>query len=1724
MSEDKEMKSFQPRQYQLELLNYVCKRNSIIYLPTGSGKTLIAILALKHFSSELQQTINNGGKRAMFICNTVELARQQYRHIKNTTNFKVGLYIGEREVDNWCRRQWDYEIENNQVLVGTAQIFLDIVNQNLIKISDLSIVIIDECHNATRRHPMHEFLAAFQYCDQSKHPRVIGLTGVLIKGNKLGQVVSEMEKLEATFRGNIVTICDTEKMKNVMIYSTKPSEEMVTFSNICHKFRIEHEVLTIIKKCKTTIDNYDIGNIPPKMSKNLATLREPNKKNAIKNLLSDFEYQMNDLGLYAASIAIMSLIIEYEIKKRQAETITLRNLYRYVIQCCERIRHIIVKELKSFLDEEIVNENSRDDKYHTIEVINNYSTPKLLSLFEHMKRKFKGKKADEIACLVFVERRYTAKCLYYVLKNYMSHEPELRNIIRPQFMVGKNNILHSIENHLDTEWNKSAINDFRAKQCNIIICSNVLEEGIDVQACNYVFAFDPLKTFNSYIQTKGRARSVNSFYSIFCPESDKMETLKKIQTYRITHEQIKTFLKDRTLDRDDPAEEEIAKQFVEFIPPFIIPSGARLTAASALTLLYRYCQTLPWDHYGASQPFFNKLPPNKEGKFAVSLCLPLQSTVRETIYSDYYRTIKECKISAAFKACVKLYENGEFNKSLLPILKTELIVKVSEELFRHWKKYKDDITKETVGKQLKRVYEKQCPDELNNSLPRLGEKAYAYSINFTTDFEINSYNEHIVNYLGSKSTYAILLRKRLPSLAKMPLFMSQGKLHVEISENPIECLISNQEQINELKHFHTMLFRELLRLWKEFLVIDHRNEDNSYFIIPLDERNTIDWQLIKKFQHLNPCRKYTTTERQNAQYRPEDYINKVVTKWYDEIQCESFVVTKVHQELTPMSPFDNNQYGSYADFYASRYSLNIVNKQQFLLEVKSLTKRRNFFNNASNKSTEKKKDLNKTILIPELCHNYKYPADLWLKALFLPTILHRVYYMLHAESLRKCINNYLNLDKYFKNYKPKPLIIDESLKRVLDDDGNLIKKKSHAKRVHSLPTVKQSTNYQVHMLDDDQTIWKKYLEPKDFTRQIEETYPIEIDYYYKFIMNLIPDVEKLRINEEKEYAKTQFEMTNAAIENVSEVSNISGAVNQLAIMDSSPVGKHIEIEMLKRNFEPDHCLKSAEQYEFLAAITAACVNDVFDMERFELLGDAFLKFSSSLYLTNKYTKWHEGHLTLIKSRMVSNRNLLYCMMNTNICGKICASFFNPNTGWLPPLANLPVNLLQMLKKNLPANSVLSPSDFYSLELSEDEIFSGICASEKLESFSQACKRNQTLQEGNIEIEPENDMNIFINRDVLRDKIIADTLEALLGVCVKNYGIHRSFRMLEFFGIWQSENKDSSQNGLLDLKLSGLNLRTDISQKEIDCHLLNYEYLEKNLNYTFRDRAYLLQALTHPSYPTNRVTGCYQELEFIGDAILDMLVTSYIFEKNEHMNPGKMTDLRMALVNNITLGCICVRHKFHLFLLYENSILSEAIKIFADFQQTQNNRVTDQVKILMEEENDSINPFNDIFNDTTDDDNNSDMDDSVEYDTTNNTNADKCNASNAEVSDKKTYNIAKNVDVPKALGDVVEALIAAVYLDCRDLNKTWEVIYHLMKIELDEFSRNIPIDPVRKLEEHKQAKPKYSKPVIDNKDVMVECYFNCLDKLFTTIGFGCNSKQAKKAAAKQALQILAKYSN
>ncbi len=74
--------------------------------------------------------------------------------------------------------------------------------------------------------------------------------------------------------------------------------------------------------------------------------------------------------------------------------------------------------------------------------------------------------------------------------------------------------------------------------------------------------------------------------------------------------------------------------------------------------------------------------------------------------------------------------------------------------------------------------------------------------------------------------------------------------------------------------------------------------------------------------------------------------------------------------------------------------------------------------------------------------------------------------------------------------------------------------------------------------------------------------------------------------------------------------------------------------------------------------------------------------------------------------------------------------------------------------------------------------------------------------------------------------------------------------------------------------------------------------EKKIGFYFKDRRYLLQALTHSSYANERKIRKIpdnERLEFLGDAVLELVASHDIFSKNPAMSEGEMSKLRASLV-------------------------------------------------------------------------------------------------------------------------------------------------------------------------------------------------------------------------------------
>jgi endoribonuclease Dicer len=130
------------------------------------------------------------------------------------------------------------------------------------------------------------------------------------------------------------------------------------------------------------------------------------------------------------------------------------------------------------------------------------------------------------------------------------------------------------------------------------------------------------------------------------------------------------------------------------------------------------------------------------------------------------------------------------------------------------------------------------------------------------------------------------------------------------------------------------------------------------------------------------------------------------------------------------------------------------------------------------------------------------------------------------------------------------------------------------------------------------------------------------------------------------------------------------------------------------------------------------------MERYETIGDAFLKFIASLFLFKSHEKWHEGHLTSLKGCMVSNRNLFYIGNDYGIPSMLkTIKFYDGVFGkkyliGLAPGTKLPSNIQKIVQTNKSCLTQL-----LNITLSAEEIQSGMMENSKLESFLSSSHRN-----------------------------------------------------------------------------------------------------------------------------------------------------------------------------------------------------------------------------------------------------------------------------------------------------------------------------------------------------------------------------------------------------------------
>ncbi|XP_022643620.1 endoribonuclease Dicer-like [Varroa destructor] len=759
------------RHFQLELFELAAKQNVIICLGTGCGKTLIAVLLIKELLYQTALPLANGGRRTVFLAPTVPLVQQQAAYLTRHITGRVRSFVGAMRVDDWSGRQWYQQFEENNVLVMTPTILNNILNANFISMANLNLLVFDECHCATGKDPYVQIMQNHYICTQpSARPRVLGLTAsVFNKKVRLVEMASRIEELECKLGANLVTAL------SAVDYITRP-----------------RELLVIYPTAPVNAGN-DAG------GPRIVTTPDANVSTSVNAIL--------------AAVGPFGCLDVVRRRVRQLTHTILSDMARAdKLQSTRRLH-------KSYeLAERIVtswNAPLED------------ASPKAWKLLEILEE-FKGF-GQPLCGIIFTIERATVFALCRWIQAMSAKYPERWGHLRCDFVIGQSGMAlygpeygeggQLAEQEL-VRHQERVLRDFRSHQLNLLVATSVIEEGVDVPACNLVVRFDTPRSMRSYVQSRGRARRLPSLYVVLASAREAVEIQYELATFKNIEFQLLRYCNEHRRGPVEPSQ-----MFLHLYNRFQLANiyskvhehnngRAIITPFAARQILQWYCDSLGSDRYTLQTPEYTYEESTQYRKLVrCSIRLPRQSLLQTAVYGDWEESHSIARTSAALNALHRLYEIGELSQHMLPIKRKVVL----------------EVTLDEVSPEVASLFKTGPASQTNLILcPRVQPEAFVPTTLTSADFpvrlqlyrfylrltKLNDPDHLDDNYMDPElepRCMGILLKQRLPEfLPQFPIYTRAGKELVTIEF--CRELELHEEQFKLCSELNAYLFRDVLKI------------------------------------------------------------------------------------------------------------------------------------------------------------------------------------------------------------------------------------------------------------------------------------------------------------------------------------------------------------------------------------------------------------------------------------------------------------------------------------------------------------------------------------------------------------------------------------------------------------------------------------------------------------------------------------------------------------------------------------------------------------------------------------------------------------------------------------------------------------------------------------------------------------------------------------------------
>jgi len=153
--------NIKPREYQQNIYNSIIKNgNSLVVLPTGLGKTLIALMLIEN-------KLSNG--KIIFLAPTKPLVEQHFRSVIEILDVEKNIVTIVTGALTPSKRKEEYK--NKKIIVATPQTIRNDLKNKLIKPKEFSLIIFDEAHRAVGEYAYTSIAEEF-----SEFSLMVGLT------------------------------------------------------------------------------------------------------------------------------------------------------------------------------------------------------------------------------------------------------------------------------------------------------------------------------------------------------------------------------------------------------------------------------------------------------------------------------------------------------------------------------------------------------------------------------------------------------------------------------------------------------------------------------------------------------------------------------------------------------------------------------------------------------------------------------------------------------------------------------------------------------------------------------------------------------------------------------------------------------------------------------------------------------------------------------------------------------------------------------------------------------------------------------------------------------------------------------------------------------------------------------------------------------------------------------------------------------------------------------------------------------------------------------------------------------------------------------------------------------------------------------------------------------------------------------------------------------------